>query len=66
LANFIATFLKKFFAKKRRNFAENVTPFVKVFVFAKDQKGVFVPTLVYRQVRCQCWEFKFAGISIYT
>jgi hypothetical protein len=36
----------KTFAKNWQNFAKTVTPFVKVFVFAKIQQSVFVPTLV--------------------
>jgi hypothetical protein len=39
-------FSRKTFAKNWRNFAKTVTPFVKVFVFAKGQKSVFVPTLI--------------------
>jgi hypothetical protein len=31
---------------KRRNFAKTLTPFVEVFVSAKGQKSVYVPTLV--------------------
>jgi hypothetical protein len=45
----VKTFRKKFsrktFTKNSQNFAK--TPFVKVIVFAKGQKSVFVPTLLY-------------------
>jgi hypothetical protein len=39
-------FLRKLFAKSLQNFVKTVTPFVKVFVFVKGQKSVFVPTLI--------------------
>jgi hypothetical protein len=38
-------FSRKVFSKNWRNFAKTVTTFVKVFVFAKGQNSVFVPTL---------------------
>jgi hypothetical protein len=44
---FRENFSRKPFAKKRRNFAKTVTLFAKVFVFAKSENGVFVPTLIW-------------------
>jgi hypothetical protein len=43
--HFREKFSQKPFAKNSRNFAKINTLFVKVFVFAKGQKSVFVPTL---------------------
>jgi hypothetical protein len=45
LANIFCHFSRKVFAKMRQNFVKTVTPFIRVLVFAKGQKSVFVPNL---------------------